>query len=425
MGKHKKDKKDKKDRKRSREYDSPFTDDRDDKGADGGDRKARKKVEKIARALGYSNDTNPFGDSNLLKPFVWGKKQQQDGVSGGGADTAETRLSLMKDIERVRERRKKREEELEEMERLRTEEVRLREAALYSDWQEKEEQFHMKQTEVRSAMRIVDSRLHPIDRIAQGILLIEAYRTIEADGVEKCLSIAQSLVSIDAQQSLDVVSALESDDLEEFIKDATDFVQLESTKRLHKSEPSAMFDDFWKSLLHVACGEKKKRLARRESAIHKSVDADIAALLDGKSMSDLCRLVQDIERSIQTGRETDTEYWHLMLEDIRLEIEKRRFVTAFVLMQKEQEEILAILAPQLAVAAAAAAASHSSAEDGVYTIDRSTIADDDAEVGDSDENMQASDEVVLQAKVYSWVDKYRPRKPRYLNRVRNFKKIEC
>ena len=35
-------------------------------------------LSKVAKLLGYTNDTNPFGDSNLLKPFVWGKKIEKE-----------------------------------------------------------------------------------------------------------------------------------------------------------------------------------------------------------------------------------------------------------------------------------------------------------------------------------------------------------
>jgi len=45
---------------------------------------------------------------------------------------------------------------LEEMERLRAEELRLRESATYADWQEKEDEFHLKQHAERSKIRLVD-----------------------------------------------------------------------------------------------------------------------------------------------------------------------------------------------------------------------------------------------------------------------------
>jgi hypothetical protein len=81
-------------------------------------RKAAKKAEKVAKVLGYSNDVNPFGDSNLLQPFVWGKKREKDKKEGKkDEDKEEKRLKLMDEIYAVRKRRQDREMELEEMER--------------------------------------------------------------------------------------------------------------------------------------------------------------------------------------------------------------------------------------------------------------------------------------------------------------------
>jgi hypothetical protein len=45
-------------------------------------RKAEKQAKKVAKLLGYTNETNPFGDSNLLKPFVWGKKVEKEKTTG-------------------------------------------------------------------------------------------------------------------------------------------------------------------------------------------------------------------------------------------------------------------------------------------------------------------------------------------------------
>lgn len=129
----------------------------------------------IAKMFGYTNDTNPFGDSNLLQPFVWGKKKEKDRQLGKvEEDDEETRLKLIQDIDRVRKRRTEREQELEDMERMRADELRLREAAQYGDWEQKEEEFHMEQTKVRSKIRLIEKREKPIDRLAQAILLIES-----------------------------------------------------------------------------------------------------------------------------------------------------------------------------------------------------------------------------------------------------------
>jgi hypothetical protein len=125
--------------------------------------------------FGYSNDTNPFGDSNLLQPFVWGKKVEKDRLQGKEVeDSEETRLRLIQDIDRVRKRRADREREIEEMQKLRDDELRLREMAQYGDWEEKEEEFHSQQTRVRSKIRLIEKREKPIDLLAKSILLLES-----------------------------------------------------------------------------------------------------------------------------------------------------------------------------------------------------------------------------------------------------------
>lgn len=126
--------------------------------------------------FGYSNDINPFGDSNLLQPFVWGKKKEKDKREGKSTtDPEEERLKLMSDIEKVRKRRQDRERELEEMERLRTEEMRLREAVQYGDWMKKEEDYHIEQTKVRSKIRLIEGREKAVDILAKSIIIIDSF----------------------------------------------------------------------------------------------------------------------------------------------------------------------------------------------------------------------------------------------------------
>lgn len=125
--------------------------------------------------FGYSNETNPFGDSNLLQPFVWRKKIETDAKKGAPREDPEAeRLHLIHEIESVRKRRLDREREIEDMQRMRDEEQRLREALQYDDWEDKEEEFHMNQTKERSKIRLVEKREKAIDLLAKNILLIES-----------------------------------------------------------------------------------------------------------------------------------------------------------------------------------------------------------------------------------------------------------
>jgi len=221
------------------------------------------------------------------------------------------------------------------------------------------------------------------------------------------LSVAQSLTRCD--DPLVFVISLDEEELEAMAIDASDFVELEASKR---SKQQTSFASLWSSLLQLISCESSRRSTRRDSAIHKTVGADIHQLLEGKSNEELSRLVQDIEDSVRTGRETDVEHWRLMMEEIKYEIEKRNFVLAFEEIQRMRDEILDSLAPQL-MTTKAALKSRTDAN----AVQSASSAPDDHESGETDENMQVSDEVALPSKNYSWQDKYRPRKPRYLNRV--------
>jgi hypothetical protein len=55
-------------------------------------KKAKKELKELAKKFGYTNDSNPFGDSSLLEPFVW-KKAEKLRKTDRGLDT---RLKIAK-----------------------------------------------------------------------------------------------------------------------------------------------------------------------------------------------------------------------------------------------------------------------------------------------------------------------------------------
>ena len=415
--KDKKDRKDKKDKKdgRKRRRDSSTESEGSADGRRHGreekfdvdrekeERKAKKKAEKIAKALGYSNETNPFGDSNLLNPFSWDKKKERDKMTGKSVnDSTEKRISLMKDIEKVRDRRRQREEEIAEMERLRDEEQRLREEAQYGDWQEKEDEFLLQQTQVRSKIRLTEDRRKPVDRIAQGIILIEAYESKEPEDREITLNLVKTYIK--CEDPLLIVSDLNEMELEELCHEVETYVELEKKK-------AGRFVAFWESLLELVKVDLMKiRLPRNKTSLHKNVDNDIKDMIYGKNIEDLRNLVNDITKTIQGGENVDIEYWEVMSKEINYEIARKTFQEIYSGIFVKECAIVAEMMPILQ--AAKSSSSPSSAE---------MNGDEDVtsgEIGDSEHKMDQSDELDLVNRKYSWQDKYRPRKPRYFNRIK-------
>uniref|UniRef100_A0A8C2P426 Splicing factor Cactin n=1 Tax=Capra hircus TaxID=9925 RepID=A0A8C2P426_CAPHI len=123
--------------------------------------KERKKREKMGwgeEYMGYTNTDNPFGDNNLLGTFIWNK------VSLGQPGWALVLLMLLvKQLRLEREREKAmREQELEMLQRE-------KEAEHFKTWEEQEDNFHLQQAKLRSKIRIRDGRAKPIDLLAKYI----------------------------------------------------------------------------------------------------------------------------------------------------------------------------------------------------------------------------------------------------------------
>ena len=290
-----------KEKKRHREDEDP---------ADREKRKAGKKAEKVAKMLGYSNDINPFGDSNLLQPFIWGKKVSKDKSEGRKeeGDTEAHRLKLMHDIDKVRKRREERENELEEMERLRSEEQRLRESATYGDWQQKEEDFLLNQTRVRSKIRLTENRQQPIDSIAKNILLIESTASMqESDALETTLS----NLDVELRDPVSLVEGLNNEQLEQLAKDVNEYLQFEINKK-------GSYQNFWTSLKSIVSSERRKN-DNSDRMVHKSVTGDVEKLFRGKNEEELNHIQQDIQKTISEGKRGDVSYWEQMAQEVTLQ----------------------------------------------------------------------------------------------------------
>jgi hypothetical protein len=385
-------------------------------------RRAAKKAEKVAKVLGYTNDVNPFGDSNLLQPFVWGKKKEKDFRDGKKDDTDsnENRLKLMNDIDKVRKRREEREKELEEMERLRSEETRLREAATYSGLQEKEEEFHLEQTRQRSKIRLVESRGQPIDFLAQNLLMLEAADnkikdSMSAHGTKD--DTMNNLISLDFElrDPVTLVDNLNLDELRALIIDIDSYVQLEIKRE-------GIYVDFWNSLKTIAVEERRKKelFDSRTEALHKSVKSDVDKLFKDKNINDLARLKEDIDRSITDESCNDRSYWERMSKEVIHKIARIHVNNVHKGLLKKQLDVLSSLQEEARKIKQQARENADKALGGVEykevdEFDESQIAE---ELRDMEENMARGDEVSLPGSTYWWQDKYRPRKPKYFNRVR-------
>ncbi|KAK1323611.1 hypothetical protein QJS10_CPA02g00431 [Acorus calamus] len=253
-------------------------------------KKAQKKAMKNAKKLksqpisGYSNDSNPFGDSNLNEQFLWRKKLERD-ISQGQVPDMSTKAEKkrhrerMAEIEKVKKRREER-----AIERLNGRKnrkrfgnlamlARERARAEFQDWEKKEEEFHFDQSKIRSEIRLREGRTKPIDVLSKNLNGSEEF-DIEIDEPYNVFKLAEARK-----------------------RDACD------RARVRGEEPPA-------------------EVLAEERGLHSSIEADVRDLLQGKTSSELEILQHQIESQMRSGTAKVVEYWEAVLK--RLQIYKAK-----------------------------------------------------------------------------------------------------
>ncbi|KAF2289812.1 hypothetical protein GH714_038722 [Hevea brasiliensis] len=260
-------------------------------------KKAQRKAMKVAKKLkaqsvsGYSNDSNPFGDSNLNEKFVWRKKmnvfpkachltcfllklrsrgKRKNGHQAGA------------EIEKVKKRREERAVEKAQHEEEMAMLARERARAEFQDWEKKREEFHFDQSKIRSCIRLQEGRMKPIDILSKHLNVSDDLdiEINEPYMVFKALLVVCNWELAEAQK-----------------KDALD------RARVRGEEPPA-------------------ELLAEERGLHSSIETDVRNFLEGKTSSELDALRSQIESQMSSGTAKVVEYWEAVLK--RLQIYKAK-----------------------------------------------------------------------------------------------------
>ncbi|KAJ7976862.1 cactin [Quillaja saponaria] len=285
-------------------------------------KKAQKKAMRVAKKLksqtvsGYSNDSNPFGDSNLNEKFVWRKKIERDVTQGVPLDMFSVKAEKkrqkerMAEIEKVKKRREERAIEKaqheEEMAMLNRERAR----AEFQDWEKKEEEFHFDQSKVRSEIRLREGRTKPIDVLTKHL-----------NGSDD--------LDIEINEPYMVFKGLTVKEMEELRDDIKMHLDLDRATPTHV--------EYWEALLVVCDWElaearKKDALDRARvrgeeppaqllaegRGLHSSIEADVKNLLEGKTYTELEALHAHIESQMRSGTAKVVEYWEAILKRLHI-----------------------------------------------------------------------------------------------------------
>ncbi|KAM1097131.1 hypothetical protein ACFX19_014826 [Malus domestica] len=285
-------------------------------------KKAQKKAARVAKKIksktvsGYSNDSNPFGDSNLNEMFVWRKKIDRDVSHGVPLDEFSVKAERkrqrerMAEIEKVKKRREERALEKAQHEEEMALLARERARAEFQDWEKKEEEFHFDQSKVRSEIRLREGRIKPIDVLSKHLN--------GSDDFE-----------IEIDEPYMVFMGLTVKEMEELRDDIKMHLDLDRATETHVK--------YWEALLVVcdwelAEGRKKDAIDRakvrgeeppaellaEQRGLHTSVEADVKNLLEGKTFRELEELQSKIESEMRSGTAKVVEYWEAVLTRLHI-----------------------------------------------------------------------------------------------------------
>ncbi|KAI0747442.1 mid region of cactin-domain-containing protein [Irpex lacteus] len=273
--------------------------------------KKRMKEEEEARQIAelsvYSATDNPFHDVNLGQQFRWHKKNEKERKQGLSLAEAQRRDAIRRqeakeELERLNKRRAEREadQRLREEEEIRMQ--RLAESAQMADWLAKEEDFQLEQERARAAIRIKEKRAKAIDFLAMNLRYVNP---ISEDNEE----VNDEELEIDLDEPYNIMDSLTPTQVEELHDDIEKYLQLEQ---------SEVNIEFWTNMMVVVKDQLDRIKANERMGIEAAaaVEADITALLQGKTYDHLVALQKSIQAKLVSGETIDTDYWENLLKKL-------------------------------------------------------------------------------------------------------------
>lgn len=193
--------------------------------------------------------------------------------------------------------------------------------------------------------------------------------------------------------------------------------------------------------------EKQRRGIRPLSGVHQAIAGDVHALLAGKSHSELCEMEKHVQNKLVNGESVDAEYWESLLKRIAVtkakavlnDIHKEMLERNGSYSNVHQEDFIGALSTAPVPEKASVVTDEEkqmqfqlSLEEEARRIEerakrlesmtKKTLSEEEMLKQERDRPMEEDeevfkDEVTITGIEYPWIDKYRPRKPRYFNRV--------
>ncbi|KAL2261644.1 hypothetical protein VTK26DRAFT_3713 [Humicola hyalothermophila] len=307
-----------------------------------------------------------------------------------------------------------------------------------------EDKFVLRQAKKKADIRVRERRAKPIDYLAFALRFIDPDRDVFDDD-DKDVEIA-----IPAPEAL--VQGLNDAQLQELIEDIQSYHTLETNTRNK---------EYWTALLTL-CADRRKKLKPQgpEGRAVTSVATDVDRILSPKTLEQLEALEQQIKAKLRSDEPIDTDYWGELLKSLLIYKAKAKLKEVCAAIKEARVQLLKDRDPEKAKAleesngfantasgvapgagptaskpavrpSPSTAVTQSSsgapppgtarfAPTGNEDFSQATKALYDREVArgvGEGEELFTAEEAVPGIQRPIWADKYRPRKPRYFNRV--------
>ncbi|KAI2620410.1 mid region of cactin-domain-containing protein [Hypoxylon sp. NC1633] len=307
-----------------------------------------------------------------------------------------------------------------------------------------EDKFVLKQAKKKADIRVREGRAKPIDLLAFNLRYVDTDRDVFDDD--------DADADIDVPAPSVVLDNLKESELDDLDAEVASYHTLEANKRNR---------DYWKAL-QTLCADRRQRLkpmGPEERAV-SSVVADMDKILGPKSLEQLEKLEGQIQTKLRSDEVLDTDYWEQLLKSLQIFKAKAKLKNIYQEIRESRIQLLKERDPEKAKALAesesigsvvytaskdkpAASApkpkrnatvvssgSNSTSAPPPGTARFATGGNEDFSqatkalyerevargIGENEEIFTAEETVPSTTKP-QWADKYRPRKPRYFNRV--------
>lgn len=365
--------------------------------------------------------------ANDTELFVWKKKVEQERRAGHEptAESEATRVRRLKeDLEEEQRQRAQRDAERAKWEAEAAQTARQEEQDRNVDARREEASFAGKQHFQRQAIRLNERRPVLTDQFAR-IIRLDLQRLPDGGKASSdIVALADSIPSADLSDLLDAVED-ELDYIPDFPTDADD----ETFNRMTRWE-------FWQCVRTVLTDRLDMGGSKRlMDGIHSAVQPDVENLLQGKPVQKLRQLEREIVTHMEPGGEADgdgimardtafaeVDFWISVLKLIRVSLARQRLNDIARRLRLERLKRTARLNRK---GNEGSASNHRQTENARTSLDEKMVQEEAAKGMGEDEETFA-DEVAVSTeagpddtgkKQYLPNDKYRPRKPRYYNRV--------